>query len=81
MLPLFSYETIRYTTHQREINKSIIENKQKRNTTIDNSVKKVMDITIRFCIATILFSNHKGLGWITRSGLRYAFNKAKALDG
>ena len=70
MLPLFSYEIIRYTTHTNEKLTNLSLKTDKRNTTIDNSVKKVMDITIRFCIATILFLNHKGLGWITRSGLR-----------
>ena len=71
MLPLFSYEIIKYTTHTNEkLTNLSLKTNNKRNTTIDNSVKKVMDITIRFCIATIPFLNHKGLGWITRSGLR-----------
>ena len=49
-------------TAQQEIKSLLLKTNNKRNSAINNSVKKVMDIAIRSCIATILiFLSHTGL--------------------
>ena len=84
MLPLFSYKIKIHNIHQRQIKNLLLKTNNKRNTTIDNSIKKVMDIVIRCWIATILFLSHTALGWIARWGLESLKEKCvkqtKALD-
>ena len=61
MLPLFSFKIKINSTRQREIKILLLKTNNKRNTTIDNSVKKVMGISIRSWIAAIFSSSHASL--------------------
>ena len=61
MLPLFSFKIKIHNTRQREIKILLLKTNNKRNTTIDNSVKKVMGISIRSWIAAIFSSSHASL--------------------
>ena len=63
MLSLISYKIKIQNTHQREIKNLLLKTDNKRNTTINNSVKKVADTAVRSWIPTILiFFSHTGLG-------------------
>ena len=61
MLPLFSFKIKIHNTRQREIKILLLKTNNKRNTTIDNSVKKVMGIAIRSWIAAIFSLSHASL--------------------
>ena len=61
MLPLFSFKIKIHNTRQREIKILLLKTNNKRNTTIDNSVKKVMGIAIRSWIAAIFCLSHASL--------------------
>ena len=55
LLPLFFYKIKIHKKRQREIKSLLLRTNNRQNTTINNSVKKVMDIAIRSWISTILF--------------------------